>query len=128
MSRSPSGRAGWQVLMMVGGVVMGILVFGGLLAVHAVYMVPYPCTGCSTPTPDQVAAHDTIRGLAWIAIIALDLAAGFSVALAFVIGSRNDVPEVTRRAVFLFSTIYVAAWLFGSYFLFTLLNLARFYY
>lgn len=125
---APARRVRSELIMTLGGLVLGILVFGGFLALHAIMMVPYPCSTCLPPSADQAAYTSTIRSLAWIAIAALDAAAGFSVALAFFVGSRSELPDSTRRGVLLFGSVYVAAWLLGSYFLMSILNLTRFYF
>lgn len=122
-------RSGSEVLLTFVGVLIGVLVFGGLLAVHAIYLIPFPCTtvGCPTPTPDQVSYANIVGPLAWISIIALDAAAGLSVALAFVLGGREEIPESTRRSVFLFSTVFAAAWIVGSFLLLTIIGSVRYY-
>ncbi len=120
-----------NTLTMFGGVLIGVLIFGGLLAVHAVYLIPVPCTstyGCPTPTPDTTAYANTIRGLAWISVGALDFAAGFTVALAFVLATRADIPEGARRSVFLFASIFVPVWTVGSFILLSYLSIVRYYY
>jgi hypothetical protein len=125
----PVRRVPSETLMVFSGALLGILVFGGLLAVHAIYLVPVPCGstfGCPTPTPDVAAYGSTLRGLAWVAIGALDFAAGLSVALAFILGSRSEAPESTRRSVFLFATIFTPVWVVGSFLLLTVLSIVRY--
>ncbi len=112
------------------GALIGLMVFAGLLAVHAVYLLPIPCTssvGCTTPAPNVAAYGATIRALAWIAVVALDLAAGVSVALAFVFGARADFPESIRRSLFLFATVFFAAWILGSFLMMSILSIVRYY-
>lgn len=122
-----------ETLMVFGGVLIGVLVFGGLLAIHATYLIPVPCTvyygpyGCPSTTPDVATYGTILRGLAWIGVGALDFAAGFSVALAFVIGSRTEIPESTRKSIFVFTSIFVVAWVVGSFLLLTVLNTIRYY-
>ncbi len=126
----PQGRFRFETLMTFCGVLIGVLVFGGLLAVHAVYLVPVPCTaiyGCSPPNPDLAAYGATLRALAWIAVVALDLAAGMSVALAFIFGARSDFPESVRRSLFVFATVFFAAWVIGGFLMMTILGIVRYY-
>ncbi len=99
--------------MFLVGIILGILVFVGFLSFHALFLVPYPCTsgtGCSAPSPEVASYDAVIQALAWIGMGALDAAVGLSVALAFILGSRSDVPETTRRSVFVFATVLVTAW------------------
>lgn len=112
------------------GILIGTMVFAGLLAVHAVYLVPVPCTstfGCTPPNPDLAAYGATLRVLAWIAVVALDLAAGISVALAFLLGARPEVPDSVRRSVFLFAAVFFAAWVVGGFLMMTILSIVRYY-
>ncbi len=119
-----------EILVAFLGVVIGILVFGGLLAVHAVYLIPVPCTstfGCTPPTPDVAAYANTIRTLAWISVGALDIAAGLSVALAFIVALRPEIPESTRRSVFTFATVFTSVWAVGGFLILSLLGIVRYY-
>lgn len=115
-------------LFVIVGVVIGILIFAGFFSLHAMFLVPSPCTnpygGCPTPTP----AGDLIRTLAWVGLTALDLAAGLSVALAFIVGGvRSAVPDGTRRGLFVFATVFLGVWLvFGTTLLGSLLSSIRY--
>ncbi len=121
-----------ETLMVFGGVLIGVLVFGGLLALHAIYLIPVPCNTaygyyCPQPTPDTATYGSIVRGLAWIGVGAVDVAAGLSVALAFVIGSRPEIAENTRRSVFTFTAVFVASWILGSLLLLNYLAVLRNY-
>ena len=122
---SPSARLTTFV-----GSTLGILVFVGFLAFHVAYLIPVPCTstfGCPTQTPEVVAYVNLVRTISWVAVIVLDLAVGLSVALAFIGGSRNDLPESTRRSMFVFATVFLAAWaIFGAYFFTSILAQFRY--
>lgn len=105
-----------ESLLGVVGLLLGILVFAGFLSFHALYLVPAPCTGtypygtCPASTPQEVAYSNAVHALAWAGVTILDLAVGLSVALAFIVGTRTDVPESTRRSIFLFATVYLGVW------------------
>ena len=111
--------------MVVFGLIIGILVFAGFLALHAVFLVPPPCTstfGCTPQTPESAAYAGTVQALAWTSVVALDLAVGLSVAFAFVLGSRSDLPESMRRASFLFATVFVVSWVGFSIFFYRMVG------
>lgn len=105
--------------MQVVGVALGVMIFAGFLSFQAVFLVPVPCTvySCPTPTADQVAYSTTVHVLAWIGLVLLDLTAGVSVMVAFLLNAHANVPETTRRAAFLFASIYIAAYTVFSVFL-----------
>lgn len=115
--------------MVFGGVLVGVLVFGGLLAVHAIFLIPAPCTSfyCPVATTDTTGYGTIVRGLAWIGIGALDAATGLSVALSFVIASRTEIPESTRRSIFVFTAVFVAAWILSSMLLLSYIAALRYY-
>lgn len=114
--RSPS-----QTLMVIVGAIMGILIFAGFVSFHALFLVPVPCTStyCPTTTPETAAYGGVVQTLAWVAVVTLDLAVGLSVALAFMLSGRSDLPESTRRSMFLFATVFVATWAVFSIFFFS---------
>ena len=116
--------------MQVVGVALGIMIFAGFLSFQAVFLVPTPCTtfGCPTQTPDQVAYSMTIHALAWIGLVLLDLTAGLSVMVAFLLNANSSVPEATRRSAFLFASIYLAAFTVFSVFTMSfLLSFVRYF-
>ncbi len=115
----------FERMMFLVGIILGILVFTGFLSLHAMYLIPYPCTsatGCSAPSPEVATYDAVILTLAWISVGALDAAVGLSVGLAFILGSRGDLPETTRRSVFVFATVLVTAWTVLSFLFFPLLG------
>ena len=108
---SPNG------LVLVIGLLLGVLIFAGTLSFHATLLIPVPCTGC-TPTTDPalIAYRDTIRALAWVSVVTMDLAVSFSVAMAWIAGgSRGELSEGTRRGIFLFATVFLVVWLVFSW-------------
>lgn len=112
-----------HVLMVLAGAFIGIALFTGLVAFHAAFLIPIP--GTFNQTPEMVAYRDTLRLLGWISVIAMDLAVSFTVTIAWIVaGSRSDVPESTRRGIFIFATVFLAVWLVFS---FTAYSLFRFY-
>lgn len=123
--RSPS-----QSLMVLAGAILGILIFVGFLSFHAIFLTPVPCTAgtyCPTPTPGTEAYAAVVQALAWVAVVTLDLTAGLSVALAFILGARSDLPESTRRSLFWFATVYVGVWIvFGLLFFSSVASVVRY--
>lgn len=115
--------------MVLVGAIMGLLIFVGFLSFHALLLLPAPCTTtyCPTPMPGTEGYAAAVQALAWVAVVALDLAVGLSVALAFIFGARTDIPESTRRALFLFATVFVTAWIiFGLYFFSSVASIVRY--
>ena len=116
--------------MQVVGVALGIMIFAGFLSFQAIFLVPVPCTiySCPTQTPDAAAYSAVIHALAWIGLVLLDLTAGLSVMVAFLLNAHSNLPEVTRRSAFLFASIYLAAYTVFSFFLISyLLSYLRYY-
>jgi hypothetical protein len=101
------------------GVLLGVLIFVGMFSLHAAIMLPPPCTQpfCSPPSdPAVVAYRDRIRTLGWVSMVALDLAVSFSVAMAWIVGGpKGNVPEGTKRGIFIFATVFLAGWLLFSW-------------
>ena len=117
----PPARRGGVIspnsLVLVVGLFIGLLIFAGTLSFHATLLIPVPCTGC-TPTTDPalIAYRDTIRVLAWVSVVTMDLAVSFSVAMAWIVGgSRGELSEGTRRGIFLFATVFLVVWLVFSW-------------
>ena len=103
-------------LVLLVGLFIGLLIFAGTLSFHATLLIPVPCTGC-TPTTDPalIAYRDTIRVLAWVSVVTMDLAVSFSVAMAWIAGSRAELSDGTRRGIFLFATVFLVVWLVFSW-------------
>jgi hypothetical protein len=95
------------------GLFIGVLIFAGTLSFHATLVIPVPCTGCSPTTdPALIAYRDTIRILAWVSVVTMDLAVSFSVAMAWIAGgSRGELSDGTRRGIFIFATVFLVVWL-----------------
>jgi len=95
-----------HTVMLLAGVVIGVLVFVGLLSLHAVFLIPPPG---SAPPSDYT---NLIRTLGWTAVVSMDLAVSLTVMLAWVVGaSRSDVPDASRRGIFIFATVFLAIWI-----------------
>ena len=102
MARGISGHT----VMLLAGVVIGILVFVGLLSLHAAFLIPPP--GAAPPSDYT----NLIRTLGWTAVVSMDLAVSLTVMLAWVVGAaRSDVPDASRRGIFIFATVFLAIWI-----------------
>lgn len=109
------------------GILIGALVTAGFISYHAALLIVPTCTGTFCPTP--TAAQTLARNLAWIFVITMDLAVGLSICIAFIAGgASSQLPEGTKRGVFVFAAVFLVAWLiFGSIFGVSLLGvLTRF--
>src|SRR2546426_12563860 len=101
----PRGISGHPVMLLT-GVLTGFLVFVGLLSLHAAFLLPPP--GRSPPSDYT----NLIRTLGWTAVVSMDLAVSLTVMLAWVVGaSRSDVPDASRRGIFIFATVFLAIWI-----------------
>lgn len=96
------------------GIVIGALVAVGLVSYHAIFLITPTCTGfpCPTPTPSQILAQN----LAWIFVVAMDLAVALSVCVAFLVGgTQNTLPDSTKRGASIFAIVFLAVWIvFGT--------------
>ena len=83
--------------------------------------------GCPYPTPAQTALQGEIKGLGLLFLVLVDLAMGPCIALPFLASTRGDIPDGTRRSLFLFATAFLVVWsLVGTYYLSsTISNLLR---
>jgi hypothetical protein len=100
------------------GLIIGVLLFTGLVTYHAVFLIPLPST-FSPPSsnPEVIEYRNTVRALGWISIVAMDLAVSLSVMIAWIVGGmKGEQPEAMRRGVFLFATVFLAVWLIFSFF------------
>ncbi len=107
-----------NTFVLLTGLFIGVLLFAGMLSFHAALLIPPPCTGfCQPPTdPAIIAYRDTIRILGWVSVVAMDLAVSFAVMMAWVVGAlKGDIPEGTRRGIFVFATVFLAVWLIFSW-------------
>lgn len=103
-----------HVLMIIGGAFIGIALFTGLVSFHAAFLIPYP--GNVNASPEVIAYRDALRLLGWISVIAMDLAVSFTVTIAWIVGgSKSEIPESTRRGIFIFATVFLAVWLVFSF-------------
>jgi len=95
-----------HALVLLGGVLIGTLLFVGLLSIHAVFLIPPP--GAAPPNDYT----NLIRTLGWTAVVSMDLAVSLTVMLAWVVGAaRWDVPDASRRGIFIFATVFLATWI-----------------
>lgn len=121
----PPKRSLEQLLLMLAGVVLGVAIFGGLLAYHVMFLIPPPPTQYTPPTTDAatITYRNTVRLLAGFSMGAMDFAVAFSVTLAWVLGFlKGDIPEGTRRGAFLFGTVFLAVWIIVSTYLVAILS------
>src|ERR1700756_859944 len=106
LPRRRGGMSGNTFVILI-GLFLGVLIFAGTLSFHAALLIPIPCPGCTPTTdPSVIAYRDTIRVLAWVSVVTMDLAVAFSVAMAWIAGgSRAELSDKTRRGIFLFATV-----------------------
>jgi hypothetical protein len=115
-------------LVILFGILMGVLIFAGTFSFHAALLLPIPCSQgayCPPPPTDPavISYRNTVRSLAWVSAIAMDLAVAFAVAMAWIAGgSRGPLPEGTRRGIFVFATVFLVAWLLISSSIFSFLR------
>ena len=103
------------------GLVLGILIFTGLVSLHAAFLLPPPSAFPPSTDPRVIAYLDTIRALGWVSIVAMDLAVSLSVMIAWVVGSlKGEQSEATRRGLFVFSSVFLSIWLVFSFFEYSL--------
>ncbi len=92
------------------GILIGALVTAGFISYHAAFLIVPTCTGTFCPAP--TAAQSLAYNLAWIFVITMDLALGLSICIAFVAGgASSQLPEGTKRGVFVFAAVFLVAWL-----------------
>ena len=110
----PPGRSNSTVLL-VSGILIGTLVFGGLLAFHVAMTIAPPASPYQTLDPPTVAYRSTVRSLSLIFGILMDLAVAGSIVVSwYVATSPSDRPESVRRGLLIFSAAFLIAWLFLS--------------
>jgi hypothetical protein len=100
------------------GLIIGVLLFVGLVTYHATFLIPIPSTFNPPPsTPELTAYITTVRTLGWISIVAMDLAVSLTVMIAWIVGGmKGEQPESMRRGVFLFASVFLTVWLIFSFF------------
>lgn len=99
------------------GALLGMLIFVGLIAFHSAYLTAPPPGFGSPPStdPDVVNYRNLVRALGWVSAIAMDLAVALAVAFAFLVGTSGaDVPEGTRRGLYIFATVFLVLWILFS--------------
>ena len=104
------------------GLILGVLIFTGLLTFHAVFLLPLPSPPYQAPSdPAVITYRDTVRALGWISAVTMDLAVALSVVIAWVMGSlKGEHSEATRRGIFVFASVFLAVWLVFSFFAYTI--------
>lgn len=111
-----------NAVMSLLGMVIGILLFVGLVTYHAIFLIPPPPSGFQPPSNPAITAYvNTVRTLGWVSVVAMDLAVAMSVMIAWFIGAiKGEVAESTRRGVFTFASIFLAIWIVFSFFGYTI--------
>lgn len=109
--RMPAGTT----LLGAFGVLISIFITAGFLAYHLMWYYAAQCppyaSGCVYPTPAQVSYTTLVQGLGLLFVILFDLALGLSVAMAFLSSTRSDIPDGTRRSLYLFATVFLFVWI-----------------
>ena len=123
----PPRGVSMNTLVLLSGVLLGALVFVGTLSFHAVFLIPAP--GTPTPTdPAVVAYRDTLRILGWTSAVAMDLALGFSLTIAWIAGvSKGEISDGTKRGMFIFATVFLAVWLVFSFSIYSIFRVLIFF-
>ncbi len=103
------------------GVVIGILLLLGLIAMHIAILIPPPgsCSYCSVETEGYLLLVRILMGLSFLAIDVTVVIAVMASWHASV--SRPDLTEATRRGVLTFSAVFLGAWIVASIFTSTVL-------
>lgn len=122
----PARSGGVERLGLVLGIVIGALVITGLMSFHAALILSAACSTypCPTLSPSQNLAN----GLAWVFVIAMDLAVGLSICVAFIAGgASSELSEATRRGTYALAIALLVVWVvFGTFLLPSLLSLIRY--
>lgn len=121
-----------ETLTTIFGIILGVCIFGGLFAYHAIFLTPVPCTsslGCTPPPPQIQQYANVTHALAWVAFGLMDVAVAFSVTAAFILGVvPSTIPEGVRRNFLLYAAVFLAVWIiFSSFILSSLLYIIRYY-
>ncbi len=108
-------KAQSNMFVILAGVMVGLFLFVGLLSFHAAFLIPYPSSNPTTE-PNVIAYRDTLRALGWVSAAGMDLAVAFSVTLAWIVGGlKFEIPDSTRRGIFIFATVFLAIWIIFSF-------------
>ena len=97
----------------VWAILIGILVFVGMIAFHVAVILPRP--SFQSTTEEQNAYILTIRALTSVFAGMMDAAVALGVTCSFYWGlTRPDLTEAARRGLFLFGTVFLGVWLLLS--------------
>jgi hypothetical protein len=99
------------------GLLIGGLLFTGLISYHAIFLIPPPGSSSFPPstTPEVISYVNTVRALGWISIVAMDLAVGLTVMIAFIVGGmKGEVSDSMRRGIFIFASVFPSIWVIFS--------------
>jgi len=95
-------------------VIVGILIFVGMVSFHVAIMLPIP-TASPPPPPEIENYRLTVRALNAVFAIAMDAAAALAVTCSWYWGlTRPDLTEGARRGLFIFGTVFLAIWIIFS--------------
>ncbi len=95
----------------VWAVLVGTLIFVGMIAFHTAIILPRPIPFQSTPE-EQEAYAVTIRALTALFAGAMDAAVALAVTCSWYWGlTRPDLTEAARRGLFLFGAVFLGIWL-----------------
>jgi len=118
----PGSQEGWPGGPIVSGfpptrfvklfaILVGLLLFVGMAAFHAVILLPIPGTPMPTD-PDAAAYVLTIRALRVVFAAAMDAAVALAITCSWYWGLiRPDLTEGTRRGLLVFGTVTLAIWM-----------------
>src|SRR2546428_10423750 len=88
--------------------------------------------GPGTPAPPGAAVvgyRDTLRILGWTSAVAMDLALGFSLTIAWIAGvSKGEISDGTKRGMFIFATVFLAVGLVFFFFFLSLFRVLIFFF
>jgi len=107
-------------IVRLGGLLIGILIFGGLLTYHLALALPTPAPSY-TPYPDSY--RNMVRALSLVSAGFIDAAVAVSVAFSWHVAlARPDSAEGMRRGLLVFAAVFLTVWLVVSSFVFSTLR------
>jgi len=107
-------------IVRLGGLLIGILIFGGLLTYHLALALPTPAPSY-TPYPDSY--RNMVRALSLVSAGFIDAAVAVSVAFSWHVAlARPDFAEGMRRGLLVFAAVFLTVWLVVSSFVFSTLR------